>query len=189
MARKHGITANTYKYFAIDQGAVYVNYGEAGQALLGATRGGNTFTVEQDMRNMEVDGAKGEVKGGKRITAVRPIIVANFVEIDKTILNYAFPGSTVADYPSTPAKTHDGITRDIAIATTDYLTNIAIVGECSGTSTGYIECVISNVLSEGNFEMSWAPNDESVIAVTFKGHFDPSDLETEPWTIRFPVIS
>ena len=75
MSRKHGVTTNTYKKLVIDSGAVYKNYGESGEALLGATRGGNTFTIEQEIRNMEVDGAKGSVKGFRRITAVNCIIV------------------------------------------------------------------------------------------------------------------
>ena len=190
MARQHGITTNTYKKFAIDQGAVYVDYGETGESLLGATRGGNTFTIEQDIREMEVDGAKGPVKGSKRITAVRAILVANFIEISPTILQLALPGSAVADYPDTPSKTHDAVTRALAIALTDYKDNVAIVGEVTGAAaTSYIECIAKNPLANDNFEISFAPNDEGVITVRWVAHFTPDDLDTEPWEIRFPEIT
>ena len=189
MARQHGVTTDTYKNLVIDSGAVYKNYGEAGEALLGATRGGNTFTVEQEVRNMEVDGAKGPVKGFRRITNVTASITANFVEFSKEVLNLAMVGSDIADYPDTPSKTHDQITRALEIAIGDYLTNIAIVGEVTGNSTYPCVAIIKNVIADGNLEISHAPNDESVVAVTFKAHFDSGDLDDEPWEVRYPTIS
>ena len=82
MARQHGITANTYKHFVIDSGAVYAgfnNFSDLG-TLLGATAGGNTFTIETEYKEMVVDGAKGVVKGGRRITKVTAKMVCNFIE-------------------------------------------------------------------------------------------------------------
>ena len=57
MARKYGITENTYKKLIVDSGAVYLNYGEAGETLLGATRGGNTFTIETEYRDISSKGS------------------------------------------------------------------------------------------------------------------------------------
>lgn len=188
MSRKHGVTAETYKRFAIDQGAIYRNYGKANELLLGATRGGSTFTIEQDIRVMPVDGAKGDVKGSRRVVSVRPLLVANFIELSKDVLQLALPGSSVADYPTTGTKTHDQLTRKIQIALSDYWDNITIVGECSGSPTGYIECGVLNALSEGNFELAYAENDESVLTINIRGHFDPDDLDAEPWFVRFPEI-
>lgn len=189
MARKHGITTNTYKKFIIDSGAVYKNYGLGGETLLGATRGGSTFRIEQEIRTMEVDGAKGDVKGDKRIIKVRPVLEVNFIEISTDLIKLALPGADSADYPATQGKTHDRIYRALDLATSDYIDNIAIVGECTGSSTNAIVCGINNVLANGNFEMAFAENDESVLKLTFTGHFVPTDLDTEPWFIRFPVIS
>lgn len=190
MAQTHGITANTYTRFIIDSGAVYKNYGEANELLLGATRGGNTFKIETEIRQMDVDGARGPVKGGERIVSVIASITANFVEVKKELLLYALPGATAADYPVAPAtKTHDLITRAADIATTDYLTNIAIVGESTQSVTNYVICLIKNVISDGNLEVSFADKDESVLPVTFRAHFDPSALTTEPWEIYSPIIA
>jgi hypothetical protein len=189
MARQHGITTNTYRRFIIDSGALYLNYGETSQVLLGATRGGSTFSIEQEIREMEVDGAKGPVVGSKRVIRSAPMIKANFVEMGPSLLSLGIPGSSVADYPVAPGvKTHDQITRALQIAASDYNTNIAIIGECTGSSTGYIECIISNPLANGNIELGFADNDESVLAVEFIGHFAVSDLNTEPWKINFPIL-
>ena len=282
MARKHGITTNTYKKFIIDSGAVYKNYGIStwtvtldtviatdavvingvtytcvaadpgaleflkgatdtdtavnlaaklttitdidatsalavvvvvgatkaknilmttpdttitlvhngmNSTLLGATRGGSTFTEEQELREMIVDGSKGRVVGDCRPTKSIPKITANFVEISADLINYAIPGSNKTDYPSTEGKTHDLITRALDIAITDYLTNVAIVGECTGSPTNYIECIINNAIAEGNYEIAFTDNDESLLKLTFYGNFTTADLTTEPFSIYYPIIS
>ena len=188
MAKQNGINSSTYNEFIIDSGKLYINYGEAGEAALGATRGGSTFAINTEYRDMPVDGAKGPVKGGRRITKVEAIMTVNMVEIDSTILTKALPGSAKADYPSTPAKTHDKITRALQLATTDYITNVAIVGEVSGSTTKYFVGILKNAIADGNLEISLVDNDESVLSIQFKAHFDPASISTEPWEIRWPTL-
>jgi len=189
MAKQNGINSSTYNEFLIDSGKLYINYGEAGEAALGATRGGSSFAINTEYRDMPVDGAKGPVKGGRRITKVEAVMTVNMVEIDATLLNKAIPGSTKADYPSTPAKTHDKITRALALLTSDYITNVAIVGEVSGTTTKYFVGILKNVIADGNLEIGFVDNDESVISIQWKAHFDPAAMETEPWEIRWPILT
>ena len=183
MARQHGITSTTYTKFSIDSGAVYKNYGEAGQALLGATRGGNTFSLESEYRVMEADGARGKVVGGRRITNVDAKITANFLEIDDAILELALTGAT-----NTDNTTYKTMTRALTIATSDHVTNIAIVGELTGSASVPIVCMVKNAISDGGFELGFTDKDESVLSVEFSAHFDPSDLDTEPWEIQWPVV-
>jgi hypothetical protein len=180
----HGITSSTYdKRIIVDAGAVYKNYGQAGEALLGATRGGNTFVIETDYRDMPVDGAHGMVKGGRRITNVVARITANFIEVVSANIGIALPASASASFGG---GTHTSWTRALQIATADYLTNIAIVGEVNGATNAFVG-ILSNPIADGNFELSFADKDESVLAVTFTAHFDPAALATEPWEIRWPA--
>ena len=188
MVQTHGITTETVKRFILDAGAVYLNLGEANEVLLGATRGGNVFLVEQDIRTMEVDGARGPVKGARRIIAVRARITANLLEIDADSLVKILPGSAKTDYPSAGAKTHDSIKRVRDIIDSDYLTNVAIVGKISGADEDFIG-IVKEALSDENMELTTADKEEGVIAVTFTGHFDPANLSEEPWEIRFPLIT
>lgn len=187
MARKHGVTANTYKKFIVDSGAVYLNYGESDEALLGATRGGSSFVIETEYRDMPVDGAKGATKGGRRITSVNAMMTVNFIELSSAIISRVLPGSAVADYGS--PKTHDEITRALAIALTDYATNIALIGEVTGSSINAAEFIIDNALVDGNFELATTDGDEPVLSAQFKGHFDPASMDAEPWTVRFPDVA
>ena len=188
MVRQHGITTETVHRLVLDAGAVYLNYGEGDQALLGATRGGNIFLVEQDIKNMPVDGARGPMKGSRRAIEIRPRITANLLEIDTAALLKILPGSVATDYPSTIAKTHDSIKRIRDIIEGDYLTNVAIVGEISGADEAVI-CMVKEALSDENMSLSTVDKDEGVIAITFTGHFDPNNLDEEPWEIRFPIIT
>lgn len=183
MSRYHGITTETVKRLFVDAGAVYLNYGEDNERLLGATRGGNTFAIEQEVREIEVDGARGPVKGLRRVTSVRAQIVANLLEMTTENLKAALAGATVEEN-----GTHDIITRKLTIKDSDYLKNVALVGEISGSQEPVI-CIVKNALSDGNFSVNTADKDEAGLEVTFTGHFDPQSLDEEPWEIRFPKAS
>lgn len=183
MTKYHGITTETVKRLFVDAGAVYLNYDETDERLLGATRGGNTFTIEQEVREIEIDGARGPVKGLRRVVSVRAQIVANLLEMTTENLKAALAGATVEEN-----GTHDIITRKLTIKDSDYLKNVALVGEISGSQEPVI-CIVKNALSDGNFSVNTADKDEAGLEVTFTGHFDPENLDEEPWEIRFPKIT
>lgn len=186
MSRYHGITDETYERFVIDSGEVRMGYTDTTDqgTLLGATRGGSTFTIETEYKDMPVDGAKGPVKGGRRITKVNVKLVVNFIEFSTDLLKLALPGSSEVLWPSV-TPTHDEITRALQIVASNYKSNVVLIGEVSGTSEPII-VGLKNALSDGGFEVSAADNEESVMKIQFTGHFDPSDLDSEPWFIRWP---
>jgi hypothetical protein len=186
MARQHGVTANTYRRFVVDSGVVRVGYTNPSSpgTLIGATRGGTTFTVEQEIRDMPVDGAKGPVKGGRRITKVTARLECNFIEFTKELLQMGLPGSDLGSHPAGTA-THDSITRALQIALADYEDSIVLIGEVSGSAQPII-CGISDAIATGNFEIAAADNDESALKISFEAHFDPASLDAEPWFVYFP---
>ena len=184
MARQHGIQSGTYKRFVIDSGQVRMGYVSAANpgVLLGATRDGSTFTIETEYREMPVDGAKGPVKGGRRITKVTARLVANFVEWSTDLMKIMLPGSS-----ESYASEYDTITRSLQLSDSDYLSNVVIIGEVSDTdATGPAVLMIKNALADGNVENTFTDADEAVNKVQFTGHFTESDLDTEPWLIIWP---
>lgn len=80
---KHGVTTNTAHRVLIDAGAVYLGFEDADApgTLLGATRGGNVFEVTRVTRDVRPDGAKGPVKGFRRIEDVVAKLTVNLLEI------------------------------------------------------------------------------------------------------------
>jgi len=176
-----GITADTYNRMVLDAGALYADYDLPGQRLLGATRGGSTFTIEPENREMVVDGAPGPVKGSQRRLRTIAKLATNIVEITTQTMIDLLPGVT-----NTPTGTHDVLTRDCQISADDYITNLTLVATKAGTS----ELVIIKIdiaLALNNFEFAVADDDETVLAQEFTAHFDPTTLDTEPWSISYPL--
>ena len=184
MARHHGITGTTYNNLIIDSCAVYTGFTGLASlgTLIGATKGGNSFVIEQEVKEMEADGAHGPVEGSRRVVRVAAKLTCNFYEQSLTNLKRSIVASESAVFETD----WDAITRDTKIQAADYITDITIVGEVSGTTTGAWAIKLDNALADSNFELSFADKEEGVIPVTFTAHFDPADLDTEPWTIYWP---
>lgn len=189
MTRRHGITASTSERFVIDAGAVYTGFTDFDSlgTLLGATKGGSSFTIEQEIKEIEVDGAPGPVSGFRRIVRVKASLTCNFLEHTLTNLKRMLVGSDSATFDTS----WDKITREATFDSSAFLSNIAIIGEVTDGAAGAMGIELSNVLADGNFELSFADKEEGVIAVTFTAHFDPDDLasddNTEPWAILWPT--
>lgn len=186
MSKYNGITDDTYKRFLVDAGAVYLGFVSPSNlgTLLCATRGGNSFTVETDVKDMAVDGAPGRVKGSQRITKSNASMKIKAIEITTAIIKLGLAGSTSADFPAV-TPTHDQITRALTIALTDYKTNIALVGEVAGQTEPMI-FIIKNVLSAGGIEIGATDGEEASIDITLNAHYDPAALDEEPWEILRP---
>lgn len=177
-----GVTTETFKKLVLDAGAVYKNWGEVGEAVISATRGGNEFTVEREIRTMEVDNVHGPVKGARRITGETVRIVANFIEFSLEMLLDALPGTTSTYNAEDDTYT---IRSSGEIADGDYITNIALVGKDSGTGEPVV-CVIKNALATSGLSVKLTDKNEAVVPVTFEAHYDPAALATVPWEIILP---
>ena len=192
MARKAaGVSSASVQNFVIDAGAVYVNLGEPEERLLGATRGGNSFEIEQDIKLIEIDGVRGASMGARRVVESNARIVANLLEITTENLLLAIAGADATEYtdasiePAPVGASHDMIRRTRNISDLDFITNIAIVGRVSGTEENII-CMIYNALSDEGFSLGLEDREEGVLEVTFTAHYSLDDVETEPWSIAFP---
>ena len=187
MTRRHGITADTFKRLIIDAGAVYTGFTDFATpgTLMGATRGGSQFALEQEIKDMEVDGARGPTIGSRRITMVKASLTVNFIEHTLDNLKRAIVGSSSA----VSEVNWNEITRDLVIVDGDFLSNVAILGEVSG-DTDALGIVLKNVIADGNFELTFADKEEGVVTMQLTAHFDPTDLgsddDTEPWSLLWP---
>lgn len=95
---KHGISTDTADRLVIDAGAVYIGLKDATNTgtLLGATKGGNTFEVNRTFRDVRPDGAKGPVKGFRRLDEVSVTLKCNMLELTAENLRRALAGATYA---------------------------------------------------------------------------------------------
>ena len=93
--KNHALTANLPESIIFDAGVLYKNFvspAEPGE-ILGATRGGSEFNLNAEMREVEVDGAPGPVKGLKRFVRVAPEITINLLSLTKENILMAIPGA------------------------------------------------------------------------------------------------
>ena len=189
MARRHGVTSQTIERILLGPGAVFKDYDVATGTgtLLGATRGGNVFTVTRTTRRMEIDGAKGPVKGLSRIVEDYATLQTNLIEITKDTLIDALGGATATDFPDTTGQTHDLIVPPAEFEVSAYVDNIAIVAEMKGKTNPAV-VLIKNALGDQGLTFTFpSDDDELVLQVTFTAHYDPDDLDTPPYEIYLPV--
>ena len=184
MARQHGITDKTYGRIMVDAGQLRIGYVDESNpgALLGATRGGSVFAIEPAIRSMPIDGAKGDVKGDKRIARVNATITANVIELSAWVLALSLTGSARADYPAA-IPTHDQIRRYLTIGLSKYRSTVALVGEISGSGEPVV-CMLQNVIGTNGLTLTLADNDEATLQIVFAAHFDPATMDVEPWIVR-----
>ncbi len=180
-ARETGLNIETPNRIVVDAGALYVNYGEGNQALLGATRGGGAFRITQEFRDVEVDGVLGSIKGLRRVVQASASITCTLIEFTDENLQRLIPGASIADLAN-----HKSLTRQAAIADSDYLTNLALVANVSNQNNNFIG-IIRNVLQTGEFAMTVTDREEGVVACEFTAHFDGSTPTLEPWELRWPT--
>ncbi len=106
---KHGVSDTSKDKILIDAGAVYLGFKTVANpgTLLGATRGGNTFELARTIRRMEADGARGPVKGLRRVEEVVATIKANMMELTAENLRLAIADAIYKSGTSTVAAWED----------------------------------------------------------------------------------
>lgn len=190
----HGVSRYTADRLVLDAGKVYLNIDEdkllgddpdpvtqalSGAIPLGATRDGSTFNRNPTIREIEVDGAMGPVKGLRRRESVAPTLTVSFVELTKENLLKAFAGAV-----STSGSNYDRITGG-EITEESYVDNVALLATYSG-STDPVIVVVRNALVTEGWDMAFEDRNEVAVEVEFAGHFDADDLDKEPWAIYHP---
>lgn len=185
-----GYTEKTAKKLLLDAGAYFKNF-EVGTdtfesavtagKLLGATTGGGTFSAIPAVRRIEIDGVKGAAKGLQAIDDWVVTLTANIKEISKDVIKTALGSGVIETGPSDYQK----ITANNRFELTDYIENITWVGRLSGENKPVIIQVF-NALSTGGLTLTTTERNEAVIAITFTGHYDDTDLDTPPFEIYYP---
>ena len=194
-----GVTSGTPKHLQLDAGAFLKNYDPTTDTwasakatkLIGATAGGGSFSAVPTIRRIEVDGVKGATKGFEALDEWVVTMTANVKEITADTIKMALATGSYAGAKSpssVTANNYNKVTASNSIADSDYLTNITWVGTLSGSTLPVI-IVLKNALCTNGLTLTTADKAEGVIAMTFTGHYDPSDLDTVPFEIYYPILT
>jgi hypothetical protein len=185
-----GYSGKTAERYLIDAGAVYKNLtfddvtGEASGELLGATNGGNEFVIEQETREVEVDGVKSRAKGGTILVSENANLTVNLKELTADNIALAIAGSTVS---LSDVSGYKEITGKGRIELEDYTDSIALVARLSGSDKPVI-VVLYNVLSMEGFTLPTEDEGEATVALNLGAHYDIDEAGNElpPYKIYWP---
>lgn len=163
----------------IDYGIVFVNYGETDQVQLGPTRGGGTFNVTKNIREIEFDGRKGKTKGLQVVDEINAQLNVTHLDTSLETLKLAMP---YAEYDDVGKKITCGGDALGAIPDAAYLKNITMFAK---TVKGeYKKITLYNAMSENDFSFAAAPKAEGTIALEVYAHWDAVDDTADLYDIE-----
>lgn len=157
-------------------GKIYANYTDGGGTEYGSINAG-TFSVDREVRNIEVAGQLGRIKGLNRKTMIVPKLKLDALAVNYT--NFVYGGGfTVSDEGE-----YHKIIEDVEIADADYLTDITFVGN-THAGLGVI-IIVRNALMVSNTSLAFASKSEIINGVEYEGCYDDTALTTPPYEIRY----
>lgn len=188
----HGVTTDTPNNIVLGAGTIHAglqctagtwNFAES---IIGATSGGNTFTVEPEITDIEVDGANVKTKGLAVKTSETATLETNLVEITGDILKKITLADEGSDSNATGYSVLTG--SGAAIKPGSYITNFGFVGKRLDGKP--IIIIFPSALCTSGLEWSAEAKSAGVLAATFECYADITDgveLDRLPWKIYYPT--
>lgn len=150
----------------------------AGTKLLGATRGGGTFSVSREMRDPEVDGLRYRYKGGSFVDSADPQLSTTLVEATPENFATALGGSI-----STSGKL-TFVTMPTALSDSAYLDDLCWVGDLADGRLVMI--CLYNALNTADFTFTFQDKGEGALSVEFHGCQEGfADYDNAPFEVVF----
>lgn len=151
----------------------------SGTNILGATRGGGSFTVTREIRVPEADGRRYGFKGDSFVDSVEAQLSTTLIEITPDTFVTALAGATVTG--SAPKQT---IKLGTAIGTSDYLTNICWIGDLADGR--YVLICLKNAINTADLTLTFTDKGEGTIPVEFHAkQAGVSDYDEAPFEIVY----
>lgn len=147
--------------------------------LIGATRGGGTFTVTREMRTPEIDGMRYPFKGSDFVDSVDAYLATTLIEVT---------ADNIADILATGTATTSGkkttVKMATAITSSDYLTNICWVGDLADGQMVLI--CLKNAINTADFTFTYTDKGEGTLAAEFHARqASVGDYDYAPFEVVF----
>jgi len=190
---KTGYTSDTPKSFLLNAGAIIKNLKYSGSSWsgeqLGATAGGNTLTLTQEIEQMEVDGVFAGAKGLDMFTEGEASLTCNVKELTAKNISMALLGDMGKGDGEIYPEGYTVIKPKGQITDTDYLDNIAYVGTVSGSDKPII-VILKNAICTSGLDLEFTDKEQATVEMKFEGRADANDVENMalPVTILYPNI-
>lgn len=147
--------------------------------MIGATRGGGSFTVTREMRTPDVDGMRYGFKGSDFVDSTDAYISTTLVEVTASnIVDLLGSGKSSTSGKVTTIK------MDTAIEASDYLTNICWVGDIADGRMVLI--MLKNAINTADFSFTYTDKGEGTLAAEFHARqASVSDYDEAPFEIIY----
>ena len=171
------LTQEQIENIQIDYGLVYINYGGTGEKQLAPTRGGGTFTVTKNIREIEYDGRKGKTKGMQVVDEINAMLSVPLLDTSMENLALAMPWATYSDGKLSAESGNLGVIQDSA-----YLSNVTLFAKVIGGR--YKKITLYNAMTENDFSLAAAPKAEGVVTLEVHAHWDAEDDTADLYDIE-----
>ncbi|MCL1949756.1 MAG: hypothetical protein FWF59_08495 [Turicibacter sp.] len=191
---KTGYTRNTPRSFVLNAGAVIKNLvwsgGQWRGERLGATSGGNSLTLTQEIEQIEVDGVFGGARGLDIITESEASLTCNVIELTAENIRTAIRGRSFASNGTNYPTGYTVIEPKGQIEDSDYLQNIAYVGSVAGSDRPII-VILHNAICTSGLELENTDGEKGTVEMVFEGRVDAENVENQalPVTILYPTLN
>lgn len=182
MPLKTGLTERTIVNLQLNAGVLLTKYTKGTDIeeddIIGATRGGGSFTAVPTIHQAAVDGAPTYTKGLERVDDWVITLNATMVEVSDEAISRAL-GVGV-----TKTETGTGTTKDTTFTVkrtvndADYK-DLYWVGDLSNGQNVVIK--IKNALNTSGLSLTFSDRGEGTYALALIGHFTVDDLDTAPF--------
>jgi len=169
----------------LGEGELYKDYGLAGSALIGATRGGSKLEIEWIKKEIEYDGAMGPTKGMRRTERFVPKLMINFLKLNYT--NFAYGLNVTVSDGTDQDGTYKETAFNTSFAAADVLDNITYKGYTADND--YYIIKVLNALNIDNISLEFKEKDEVVSEMTYTGFYSYLTPTTPPLVIQKEIPS
>lgn len=151
----------------------------AGTDILGATRGGGTFTATREIRTPEVDGMRYGFIGADFVDSADAYLSTTLVEVTPSSVKACLGNAT-----STVDGKKTTITMHTAIQDTDYIGNLCWIGDLADGRLVLI--ALKNALNTADFTLTFTDKGEGTLAAEFHARQEEvDDYDYAPFEIVF----
>ena len=147
--------------------------------LIGATRGGGTFTATREIRTPEVDGMRYGFKGSDFVDSADAYLSTTLIEVTPASVE-----ATLGNATKTSSGKKTTIKMGTAIGSSNYLTNICWIGDLADGRL--VEICLNNAINTADFTFTYTDKGEGTLAAEFHARQAAvSDYDYAPFEIVF----
>lgn len=179
MALKTGLTERTTKKLQLNAGVLLSTYTKGGEItendIIGATRGGGSFSATPEIRQVAIDGAPTYTKGLERNDGWNVNMSFTMVEFTQGTIKRALVGASVT------TQENDTVIKAMRKVLADDYKDIYWVGDTSEGKNIVIH--LKNCVSLAGLALTVSDKNEGTFALNMQAHHDIANLDEAPFEI------